>query len=182
MSALLKSLGANSWGIENISRADVKFAASLLFSVYLLKKCIATIKNTNFQQQWVVRGSLSRSGCSKLNAKHWWVMAAGYEMKVFTWHLTKCHMSAWLLLRDMKYVNISPWLLHFVILAKIRRRTRRCYYFPAAYRTWSGSVVLMMTAKHVHRFNYFPKIVTLRQSQEPSDRLRWRAGPPRPSA
>lgn len=71
--------------------------------------------NTTFQHQGLLEfiGGPSQSGRFKLNAERWWVMAAGYEMKVFTWHLTKCHMSA-LLLWDMKYVNISPSLLHFV--------------------------------------------------------------------
>lgn len=180
MSAVLKSSGQNSRG----KRGGKTFQTAMwnllpgFFFFYVLWRL-----NTTFQQRGLLEfiGGPSQSGRFKLNAERWWVIAAGYEMKVFRWHLTKCHMSA-PLLGDMKYVNISPSLL--LLVSWQRSRGGHRVILPLVYRTQRSSG-MMITVKtfslneNVHKFNGFPEIVTLRQ---PLDGLRWCAGPLRLTA
>lgn len=173
MSAVLKSLGQNSRGKRGGKTFHTPMWNLLPGFFYVLRRL-----NSTFQQRGLLEfiGGPSQSGRFKLNAERWWVIAAGYEMKVFSWHLTKCHMSA-PLLGDMKYVNISPSLLHLVSWQRSQGGQR--VILPLVYRIQRSSGMLItfktfLLNENVHKFNGFPEIVTLRQ---PLEGLRWCAGP-----
>lgn len=119
MSAVLKSLGQNSRGKRGGKTFHTPMWNLLPGFFYVLRRL-----NTTFQQRGLLEfiGGPSQSGRFKLNAERWWVIAAGYEMKVFSWHLTKCHVCA----ASRRHEVCKHFSFTFTPckLAKITRRTQ----------------------------------------------------------